>query len=120
MLVSPQRGGVSRWPGTARSHRSGCTVVDWSLLARRATLSGSRPPHAAGVLLSPSAAGHAVVGPPRAAGFAWCPRANASAVLQLPDAENQTPGSNDEEMQLGFMASPVDAGTGIWGAAFRD
>ena len=34
--------------------------------------------------------------------------ANASAVLQLPDAENQTPGSNDEEMQLGFMASPVD------------
>lgn len=34
--------------------------------------------------------------------------ANASAVLQLPDAENQTPGTNDEEMQLGFMASPVD------------
>ena len=35
--------------------------------------------------------------------------ANGQSVLQIPDSETERPGGgNDEEVQLGFMASPVD------------
>ncbi|MFZ9627998.1 MAG: vWA domain-containing protein [Ilumatobacteraceae bacterium] len=34
--------------------------------------------------------------------------ANAGATLQLPDTETQSSGGNDEEVHLGYMASPVD------------